>query len=981
MEPYDPKTDTAGGIQYRGLTDFDAALRQALASGLVPHLAGQVQDCLEQTASRWELTDTWSGDGGSQYWARELRGTIGEFVTEFETVIREDLIVAGYPPEYSFSGVGFARGHDELRILGDYESTRRELRYELEQALRGRDQMAYASLQRAALREHRFQFPNWAPWTPLHWFERLIEVAERRWGRETPTLELMRSFVHCMARDRSSLLVQTAKLLEIHGILVPAEDDASIDALAGASSAVHEDGMDDTCWMGLEELASPLRMALSLPVVYGVVRHLELCLRELLSEWSHRETRPSEDDPRHWAVRLEDRLGVILQQVERILHKDIEEAGYPPSYSFSGVGFAVNSTGLQVLGDYASTRRSLRHELEAALRGNHRQAYTELRRAALHQDRFRYPNWAPWSPLHWFERLMEASEAEFGQSAQTLDLMQAYVRCLDIKGDVLVAQTLDVVKACGLLEGAEEDLEHIDGPERAEHGRGQTWADYAPEQEDQGSSTEADEPASPGAQDPVSIAMPTDPGDMDQWTRWMTHTAARLLGDSASTAYEAQPIPVLWYGEGGDTTGVGPAGAAGPSRGRGGVGESPSREGTTGSDEPETADFGSRHETSFGSGTIRGDNSLPEHASAATRASVQPIARKLVRGVLDHIFEQLEFHPAVMTALDRAVPVLGDAVSNDLAFLTSRRHPLRLWLGELVNTGLHLDPDHADIEGGIAGQYLRCIHETLDAVQSAASELDEARDTRILEDWHAALAHLQSDWERTFDAQLAPMLELERLARAWRSLTACALTADTTLPRIAAETIVTAWAEVLSKEAEIPRAVLGDRFRVIVQAICEQVKPSSVNPLVQSFVNSARETGMPAAQLRACVEGLAEAHRQSLKWRSGESVFDPRTRVRERTPIRARDDDPDLLVDRADTRVFEASRLRVGDWFEFTDKSTGRPRRLSLVWHGEASRSFLFISLDGVSTRKHSLQGVAHELREDRLKRLPQDNPLDAILR
>lgn len=979
MEPHEPKTDPADASQYRGLTDFDDALRQALASGLLPHLAGQVQDCLEQTASRWELTDTWSSDGGSQYWAHELRGTIGKFVSEFETVIREDLIVAGYPPEYSFSGVGLAQDHDELRILGDYESDRRELRYELERALRGRDQMAYASLQRAALREHRFQFPNWAPWTPLHWFERLIEVAERYWGRETPTLELMRGFVHCMARNSASLLTRTVELLEFHGILVPAEDDASIDALAGGSSAVHEDGLDDTCWRGLEEVASPLRMALSIPVVYGVVRHLELCLRELLSEWSHRETRPNEDDPGHWAVRLEDRLGIILQQVEHILHKDIEEAGYPPSYSFSGVGFAVNSTELKVLGDYASTRRSLRHELEAALRGNHRQAYTELRRAALHQQRFRHPNWAPWSPLHWFERLMEASEAEFGRSAQTLDLMQAYVRCLDIKGDVLVAQTLGAVEACGLLEGAEEDLEHIDGPERAEHGRGQTWADYAPEQEDRASSAAAEPAAASGAQDSLRMAMPTDPGDVDQWTRWMTHLAARLLGDSASTDHEALPGPAPRHGVGQETS-AGP-GATGTGLHAGTAGAGSAGERTTESDRPGVAGFGSQHEPTSGNGTIRGDNRFPEEAGATSNAAVQPIARKLVRGLLDHIFDQLEFHPAVMTALDQAVPALGDAVSTDLGFLTSRRHPLRLWMGELVNVGLRLDPDHADIGSGIADQYLRCLHETVDAVRSAAGELDEARDTRLLEDWHAALAQLQSDWETMFDAQLAPMLEREHLARAWRSLTACALAAGTTLPKTTAETIVTAWADALSKEAEIHRAVLGDRVRVIVQAICERAKPSSVSPLVQSFVSAVRESGIPTAQLRACVESLAEAHRQTLRRQSGGAVFDPRVRVRERTPIRARDDDPDLLVDRADTHVFEASRLRVGDWFEFTDKSTGRPRRLSLVWHGEASRGFLFVSLDGVSTRKHSLQGVAHELREDRLKRLPQDNPLDAILR
>jgi hypothetical protein len=960
MGPQEPGEHTSNGSQHRGLAGIDDHLRQALAASLVPRLASQVRDCLEQTAVRWRRGEGWSSDESAQHWANVLPEAIGEFVREFETAVAEDIVSADYPPAYSFSGVGFAEGHVELRILGEYESTRRELRYQLERVLRERDPLTYATLQRAALIEHRFQYPNWAPWTPLHWFERLLEVAERHWGRGNPSLELMRNFVRCMADSSLSLLVHTVELLERHGLSIPAENDASGTALPRGSSEPDPKETDKLPWTGLDLLAHSQRVALSRTIIPSVIAHLEACLRERLAEWSRGETRPDAEDPRQWAARLDGRQETMLSQIRDSLRHDIEDARYPPSYSFSGVGFAASGTQLRVLGDYESTRRSLRHELEASLRANHRHAYAELRRAALHEHRFQYPNWAPWSPLHWYERLMEISESAFGRSAQTLELMRGYTRCLDAGGDSLVTQTLEAVDSYGLLEGAEEQLEQNDGPERSGLGRGDTWADYAPEGEADAAAVETESPGSSTQQLTVRMAMPAGSDDVGQWTRWMTHMAARLRG--------SLPEAALAETAGSDHDNVaGPPGFAGIP-GTGGGGGGPSGPGTAGGPPPVAGGGGE-------------DGAVPQEPAATTPPELRVIARDLLRGMLDRILDRLEFHPKVASVLDRAIPALGDAVCSDFAFLMQRQHPLRRWMGEVVNVGLRFDPDRGDLDHGIAGRYFGCLQDTVDALQSAADELDGARKTRIPEDWNAALERIRSDWEAETQAALEPMLERERLARARRSLTTCALAADATLPSSAAEAIVAAWADVLSVEAMSSASTLGDQVRAIVQAILERAEPSSTNPLVQSFLRAAQDAGVPAIRLRAWMGGLAEAHRQTLRGSSEEARFDPRAQVRERSPVRDRDDDPDLLIDRADTRVFEASHLRLGDWFEFIDKSTGRPRRLCLVWHGEASRSFLFFSLDGESMRKHSLQGIAHELREGRLHRLPQDNPLDAILR
>lgn len=96
--------------------------------------------------------------------------------------------------------------------------------------------------------------------------------------------------------------------------------------------------------------------------------------------------------------------------------------------------------------------------------------------------------------------------------------------------------------------------------------------------------------------------------------------------------------------------------------------------------------------------------------------------------------------------------------------------------------------------------------------------------------------------------------------------------------------------------------------------------------------------------------------------------------------MRLEDDNADLLTDLDDTWVFDASRIRTGEWFEVVDKASGHVHHVALVWRGEATRGFLFLSLDLGASRRHSLQGVAQELREGRMRPLPDDNPLDALL-
>lgn len=1026
--------------EFQGLMFVDAGQRAETADRLVPEVAASLRHCLDAIASSWERGGGWpDSDGEALRWSVQLRSLAGTLVAEFSDALRADFTEARYPPDYGFSGVSVSESDSDLVILDEYDTGRRETRYELERALKELDPFTYSALQAASLQPGRFRYPNWAPWTPLHWYERLIEAAERRWGRDPATLQLMRGYKRCLEQSGQPLLRATLALLQAHGLAESAESESESDPRAPADMESPEADPDEL-WHGLEELAPAQRRALAEELVPEITEHLERCIDRTRGHWASGNARSDnlDEDPAAWATRLEDRRDEIAGLFREALERDIQEAHYPPRYAFSGAGFAAKSGELSFLGDYQSGRRTLRHELEGRLRGSHRQAYRDLRRAALHEQRFRHPNWAPWSPLHWYERLIEAAETAFGQCSQTLELMRAYVGCIDSDGTVLIVHTLQTVEGLGLLEGAadepyEPERPSVDRPVK----RGISWSELVEEAAEPGGATKdrvGTAQRAPVQQAPVRLVMPTDPGDVEEWGRWMLRMSARLCGEEAGeldgTVLEHHPwstgLPRGGSALAGRGSGHGTYSVAGPGPGPGigagsGTGTGPGAGTGTGASIGTDTGAGAGIGTDTGSGagagpgvaagaglgtgtgSFAGDaptsaQAGPDIAADGT-AAVQParavatvvsaedrlvpVARDLLRGLLDRIFEQVEMHPDVLAELDHALTPLGDAVAHDRGFLMERSHPLRCWLGAFINSGFHLDPARGSVDGGIPGQLLACLRGSVSQLTVGTSE-EQAhpdRHKQLLEPMQECLKGVESEWQVQRDSLLPPLAEQERRARATRSLTASAVAADALLPGNAARGIIDAWTKTLAVEECLETRRISTELRQIVDAICIRSAPAAIAPQVRSLLSTAKELDVDDDTMKFVISQLAAAHRETLKGPLGRDAFNPRARLRDHTQIRAEDDDPELVADRADSHVLEASRLRVGDWFELLSRTSGRPQRLRLAWHGEASRQYLFLGLDVRSIRQHSLQGIAHEMRMERLRRLPQDNPLDAILR
>lgn len=325
-------------------------------------------------------------------------------------------------------------------------------------------------------------------------------------------------------------------------------------------------------------------------------------------------------------------------------------------------------------------------------------------------------------------------------------------------------------------------------------------------------------------------------------------------------------------------------------------------------------------------------------------------------------------------------PSLVHWVSHDLEFFHDPAHPLRVWMGSLINAGIRIGPETRVDESSVVAGYLTQMQHAVESLQKAHGSLDRAAMQSLLDAWREALAFEDSRWRgHAEEAFLQPLCERERAARARRSLTVCVLETEADLPATAAEEIELAWESVLAVDEEAVQP-LDAAVQEVVRAICQKATPQAVNPLVQRIAATARAHQLGEERVRMIVQHLGRAHLRHLRATSGEPRFDPATRLHTRRSTRLEDDDPDLLTDLDDEWVFEASRIRVGDWFELVDKASGQVHRMGLLWRGEATRAFLFVALDLVNARRHSLQGVAQELREGRMRPLPADNPIDVLL-
>ncbi|WP_019570385.1 DUF1631 family protein [Thioalkalivibrio sp. ALE11] len=688
----------------------------------------------------------------------------------------------------------------------------------------------------------------------------------------------------------------------------------------------------DGDWQGLAGLSATQREELAAGIVPRVVGHLEACLNTTLEQWEQGATwREEQGEALEWAAQLRAYATPILQEFRDALAGDLRNPEYPPHYDFSGIAFAGGDSGLHILDDYQSSRRSLRHQLEGSVRENNRYSYFMLVQAAREDRRFEHPNWAPWSPLHWYERLIEAAERYFGRTALTLDLMQGYLRCLRDSGAPMMAFVVETVDACGLVTEEPEAGTAAGGARERESSA--SWQAYP------AAAASRSEVRPPDADlGPLSARggpeMPSPEDAPEAWARWAAELArATGSGPRSSVA-------------GGAPAGSGPDGDA-------------------------------------GAGDASG-NAPAAAEQARSQEDLTPFILDLLQGMFDHIFRQVGFNPRVRAEIADMQFALARVVIRDLSFFRDRSHPLRLWIGSVINTGIRVSPeaDDAEGDGGEEGvnAYLQRIRDSVERLRHEADSMDREGARALLEDWLAAIEEEDARWHRRQEPRTEAFEAEERAARARRSLTVCVLETGASLPQTAADSVEAAWEDLLAadggEDEEVSRAIRG-----VVEAICRGATPAEIQPRVAELKAAGEQAGVEAERLRRVVEQLGRAHLARMRATADAEAFDPQERIRHRRHLRYEDDDPELVTDLDDAWVFEASRARVGDWYEMVDRTTGEARRMALVWRGEATRRFLFVSLDGVSARRHSLQGVAQELREGRMRILPQDNPLDAMIR
>ena len=704
-------------------------------------------------------------------------------------------------------------------------------------------------------------------------------------------------------------------------------------------------GSSDRGWGGLSGLSTPVREELAKAVTRKAVRSLDACLQKTLSNWKEgRLVDKNAEAHWMWAHDLGTLLAPIKMEFADALSDDLNTTRYPPEYAFSGIAFADGDGNLMALDDYQSTRRSLRHELEAAVR-SHRYSAFVLRQAAVEDRRFQHPNWAPWSPVHWFERLVEVTERHFGKTAKSLELARSYVDCLARSGATLFPDVAADIDALGLVTMTEDSFET-----ETTSGGGASWRDVfgSSERNDQPFEANRDGTGRPSVSDEATEqrttrsggsrapAVPQQEADAAQWLSW-AQDMLRVLG-----------------------------GAANQRAGSGAVATAPAEKGHSTFVEPTQV--------------IRGELAGPADTSQHSFASLTPFVLDLLQGMFDQIFRQTGFNPKVRAAIGDMQYGIARVAIRDLSFFRDRSHPLRLWIGSVINTGLRISPQDAPLDNETVQRYLARIERSVARLRSEAESMDREGAQSLLDEWLSGIAEDGALWEEQHDASIQPLEQNEHLARAWRSLRNCVLEADARLPVEAAERIAEAWGELLEME-QGGTGTLHNDMRAIVEGICRQALPIDVNPMVNQLVTDAIEEGFPNERIRSVVTRLGKAHLQHSRAGPDTPRFDPSASKQLPSILRFEDDDPELPDSQDEESLYHASRIRVGDWFEFVDRDSGDIRRMALVWRGEASRGFLFLSLDGTASRRHSLQGVAHEIGAGRMRQLPQDNPLDTFIR
>ncbi|WP_026340524.1 DUF1631 family protein [Thioalkalivibrio sp. ALJT] len=679
-------------------------------------------------------------------------------------------------------------------------------------------------------------------------------------------------------------------------------------------------------WAGMAGLSIVQREQLVEMIVPRVLAHLERCLTTTRTEWeAGRSWGTSNQNTMLWATDFGMFEKRALRDFRDNLTEDFRSNDYPPQYEFSGIAFADQDDGLAILDDYQSTRRSLRHKLEGAIRENNRYSHFVFTRAAQERNRFEHANWAPWSPLHWYERLIEIGELYFGKSEMTLDLMRAYLDCMQKTASPTLALVVEAIEHCGLVSTPRADPESV-----ATLRQNASWKHLAgthAQTTEQDNAGNAPEDAAAATWQPATRAvsvqepanMPDTGADPAQWAAWASNMRQSPL-------FRA-----------------------------------------TGSDTTETT-------TPMTAYVVADDQSDP-------RAALAPFIHDLLQGLFDHIFREVGFNPAVRALISEMQYPLATAVIRDLGFFRDRSHPLRLWIGSLINVAIRINPETGADDEAVE-RYLDRIRQSIEQLRNQADQIDRDAASTLMQEFLESVEAEDALWHERQITQIDLPHTEEWAEQARRNLALAALETGADLPESAATEIFQSWETVLAVEhntGEVGEA-LHRSLRQVVRHICNMASAAEVNPLVAETRENAHAAGLPKDRIRDLVQHLGKAHLFRLRAGDDTPRFDPRARLQTRESVRYEDDDPTLHQDRDDDHVFAAISLAIGDWFEFTDDDGENPLRLALLWRGETTRRFFFLSLDGVHARRYSLQGVAQELRQGRMRALPQDNPLDAII-
>lgn len=130
----------------------------------------------------------------------------------------------------------------------------------------------------------------------------------------------------------------------------------------------------------------------------------------------------------------------------------------------------------------------------------------------------------PWSPLNWYERLIEPAELYFGRTPMTLEMMQDYVRCLSETAAHMLAFVVETVEACGLVREPVSEIPYDEQArpalpaswsQRPERGPGAAPDNAAPEER-----PAAADLASEGSRDGPGTGLPAPDATASAWMQW-----------------------------------------------------------------------------------------------------------------------------------------------------------------------------------------------------------------------------------------------------------------------------------------------------------------------------------------------------------------------------------------------------------------------------------------------------------------------------